>query len=97
MRARTSLGGAREALVDDVLGSVVRYPSLTDEILSNTGKEVGVDKVVKSTDAAVLMKSFGQLGTALFREILALRISNVVMVQRVEILDQVGVDFFQKF
>lgn len=58
MRIRTSLGGAREVLIDNILGSETRYPTLTDEVFGDSGNEVGKTEV-EGTDAAILIKCFG--------------------------------------
>lgn len=56
IRDRVSLRGSRDSVVEDVLGEMVRYPSLTDKVSGDTGKPVGTDERKKGSEAAVLME-----------------------------------------
>ena len=56
VRERVSRRGSRDFVVEDVLDEMVRYPSLTDEISGDAGKQVRTDER-KGSEAAVLVKS----------------------------------------
>jgi len=58
VRGRSALGGTREALVNDISSHGVRYPALSNKVLSNTRNEMRTDEV-ESSDATVLVESMG--------------------------------------